>query len=248
MTFSGDFLEEEGLEDDYPSAFGITFTPVVSGIALAIIGIVGAGYIFMNMVAPAREGYNSIEKQKQEKLTQLNQIKGKDYPKKISNLKSALETEEVLKSKVIAMFTNQDDLETLLIDFSNFIAANRGILVRYSPDKDITIIDDNYFGENVKGKLKKKGISIQFKANFSQTQAIINNLERLQPLLIIKSYESKVTEQPTAVLTSNRRKLVPRNPAILTTDLKIDAILPLSQKEAEAAREAAKRAAQSKKK
>ena len=248
MTFTGDFLDEEGLEDDYPSAFGITFTPVVSGIALAILGIVGAVYIFMNMLAPAQEGYNSVEKQKEEKLAQLNQIKGKDYPEKISNLKSQLETERALKSRVTSMFTNQDDLETLLIDFSNFIAANRGILVKYSPDKDITIINDNYLGENVKGKLKKKGISVQIKGTYSQTQAIINNLEKLQPLLIIKNYESKVTEKPTAVLTSNRRKLVPKNPAILTTDLKIDAILPLSQKELEAAQKAAKQASQSKKK
>ncbi len=248
MTFSGDFLDEEGLEEDYPSAFGITFTPIVSGIALAIVGIVGAGYIFMNMVAPAQEGYKSTEKQKAEKLAQLNQVKGQDYPKKIANLQSELEAEIVLKSRVISMFTNQDDLETLLIDFSNFIGANQGVLVRYSPDKDITIIDDNYLGESVKGKLKKKGISIQFKGTFSQTQAIINNLERLQPLLIIKNYESKVTDNPTAVLTSNRRKLVPKNPAILTTDLKIDAILPLSQKELEAAQKAAKNQTQSNKK
>ena len=141
MTFSGDFLDEEGLEEDYPSAFGITFTPIVSGIALAIVGIVGAGYIFMNMVAPTQEGYKSTEKQKSEKLAQLNQVKGQDYPEKIANLKSELETEIALKSRVISMFTNQDDLETLLIDFSNFIGANQGVLVRYSPDKDITIID-----------------------------------------------------------------------------------------------------------
>lgn len=244
MTFSDDFLDEsKGLDDDYPSAFGITFTPIVSGTALAIVGIVGAGYIFMNMVAPAQEGYKSIKQQQEEKLTKLNQVKGKDYPQKIADLKTELENEQALKSKVTAMFTNQEDLETLLIDFSNFIAANRGTLVKYSPDKDITLINDASLGANVQGKLKKKGISVQFKADFAQTQAILSNIERLQPLLIVKNYESRVTEKPTAVLTRGGSQLLPRKQAILTTDLKIDAILPLSQKELEAAQKAAKEAA-----
>ncbi len=154
-----------------------------------------------------------------------------------------MENEQALKSKVTAMFTNQEDLETLLIDFSNFIVANRGTLVKYSPDKDITLINDASLGANVQGKLKKKGISVQFKADFAQTQAILSNIERLQPLLIVKNYESRVTEKPTAVLTGGGRQLLPRKQAILTTDLKIDAILPLSQKELEAAQKAAKEAA-----
>ncbi|HHP7232120.1 MAG TPA: type II and III secretion system protein [Xenococcaceae cyanobacterium] len=232
MTFTGDFLEEEqGLGEDYPSAFGITFTPVVSGIALAVVGVVGAGYIFMNMVAPAQEGYNSVEQQKQEKLTQLNQVKGNDYPQKIADLQIELEAEKALKSKVLAMFTNQDDLETLLIDFSNFIAANQGTLVQYSPESNITTINDGSLGENVNGKLKKKGLSVEFKASFSQTKAILQNLERLQPLLMIKSYDSKVTENPTAVLADSSSPVLPQKEAILTTNLKIDAILPLSQEE-----------------
>lgn len=235
MTLTGDFLEED-LGEDYPSAFGITFTPIVSGIALAIIGIVGAGYIFMNMVAPAKEGYNSAEQQKQEKLTQLNQIKGNNYPEKIAEAKAKLEAEEAIKSRVIAMFTNQDDLETLLIDFSNFIGKNQGTLVRYNPDKEITVINDNTLGNNVQGKVKTQEFSIQFKGNFNQTQAILRDLERLQPLLIINNYESKVTEKPTATFRNNQ--IFPKQEAVLTTDLKINAILPLSQKELEQAQQA----------
>ncbi|MDJ0746622.1 MAG: type II and III secretion system protein [Xenococcaceae cyanobacterium MO_167.B27] len=239
MTLSGDFIDEEqGLGEDYPSAFGITFTPVVSGIALAVVGVVGAGYIFMNMVTPAQESYSSIEKQKQEKITQLNQVKGNDYPQKIADLKAQLEAEQALKLRVIAMFTNQDDLETLLIDFSNFIATNKGTLVRYSPDSSATTIDDGSLGENVNGKLKRKGISVQFEATFAQTQKILQNIERLQPLLMIKSYESKVTKKPTVILTSNRRNILQTKEAVLTTNLKIDAILPLSQQELEQAKKA----------
>ena len=40
-------------------------------------------------------------------------------------------------------------------------------------------------------------------------------------------------------MTSNFNELVPQSPAILTTSLQIDAILPMSQQELEAAQQAA---------
>ena len=64
MTFADDFaLDEKELEGDYPSAFGITFTPMVSGIAIAVAGITLAIYGFTRYVQPAKEEY-------QQKLTQ----------------------------------------------------------------------------------------------------------------------------------------------------------------------------------
>ena len=54
MTFADDFASEELLEEDYPSAFGITFTPKITGIAIAVAGITLAIYGFMKYVRPAR--------------------------------------------------------------------------------------------------------------------------------------------------------------------------------------------------
>ena len=48
MTFADDFAtEEQSLEGDYPTAFGITFTPVIMGVAIAVAGLTLAIYGFI---------------------------------------------------------------------------------------------------------------------------------------------------------------------------------------------------------
>ena len=239
MTFANDFIDgDQSLDDDYPTAFGITFTPIVSCIVLSILGIVGAGYIYMNMVVPAQQATSKLETQKQERQTQFDQVRQEGYDQKVANLKAQIEEQQALKSKVISMFTSQDDLETLLIDINSFITANQGELIKYTPDRTIATINDNSLGAAVQGKLKKKGLDLEIKGTFSQTQAILQDIERLEPLLIIKSYNSKVTEEPKGILVSNQDQIVAQQTAILTTKLKIDAILPLNQKELQQARKA----------
>ena len=237
MTFANDFIDsDQSLDDDYPSAFGITFTPTVSCIALSILGIVGAGYIYMNMVAPAQKATNTLKTQKTEKEAQLNQVKQDGYEQAVAKLKAEIKEQEALKSKVISMFTSQDDLETLLIDINSFVAANQGQLVKYTPDRNISTINDNSLGAEVQGKLKKKGLDLEIKGTFSQTQAILQDIERLEPLLMVRGYQSRVTENPQAVLVMNQGQIVEQKKAILTTKLQLDAILPFNQKDLEQAK------------
>ena len=238
MTFAEDFLEEKGLEEDYPSVFGITFTPTITGIVLAVLGIVGAAYMYMNMVKPTQAKYQQLETKKEQVQAQLNQIKRGDLQKLLAQRQADLKAQKALKSRVVAMFTNEKDLDTLLIDLNNFVAANNGELLKYQPDSSISTITNNSLGPNTEGKLKRKGISISFEANFAQTKKIISDLEKLQPLLMVKSISSKVSEEPTAILTSSQSQIVPRQTAVLNTEIKLDAILPLSQAELEKAREA----------
>ena len=239
MTFAEDLLDEEkGLDGDYPTAFGVTFTPMVVGISLGILGIVGFGYIHLNMTSKAKAEYQEVKTQLDQKQAKLDQMKKPGFDAKVAELKSELDDQKALKSRVIAMFTNQDDLETILIDLNNFIALNQGELLTYNPESQVSLINDDSLGANVKGKLKRKGFTLDVKGTYSQTQSILQDIERLQPLLMIKSYSSKVSEKPTAILTNNSTELIPQDSAILTTNLKLDAILPLSQSELEAARKA----------
>lgn len=49
FTTSDEFDPQDegfGAEADYPSAFGITFTPKISGIAIGVGGFLIAGYLF----------------------------------------------------------------------------------------------------------------------------------------------------------------------------------------------------------
>ncbi|GAB4526242.1 MAG: hypothetical protein Tsb0014_06300 [Pleurocapsa sp.] len=244
MTFVEDLTVDKDLESDYPSAFGITFTPMVSGIALAVVGIVGAGYIFMNMVLPAREQYKQATTKKQEVETQLNQIKTGDLQLKLNQLQSELEYQKLLKSRVIAMFTSEKDLDTLLIDLNNFITANQGKLLQYQPDSKASPVQDGSLGAEVNGKLNRKGISITIEGTYNQTKSILQDIERLQPLLMVKNISFQVSEKPTAILTSSQNELVSGQEAKLKTDIKLDAILPSSQEELEAAKKAEEQAQQ----
>ena len=238
MTFADDFLEEQELAGDYPTAFGITFTPPVIGIACAIFGLVGAGYIHTQFTSAAKQKYQEVQTQLNEKQAQLDQMSQADFPSKMASLEADLADQEALKSRVLAMFTNQQDLETLLIDLNQFIGANQGELVKYDPDGEIATISDSSLGADVNGKLKRKSFSIELEGTFNQTQAILQDIERLQPLLMVQDYKSRITEEPTAILTSDRSTVIPQNSAILATSLKIDAILPLSPEELEAIRAA----------
>ena len=238
MTFADDFLEEQELAGDYPTAFGITFTPPVIGITCAIFGLVGAGYIHTQFTSAAKQKYQEVQTQLNEKQAQLDQMSQADFPSKMASLEADLADQEALKSRVLAMFTNQQDLETLLIDLNQFIGANQGELVKYDPDGEIATISDSSLGADVNGKLKRKSFSIELEGTFNQTQAILQDIERLQPLLMVQDYKSRITEEPTAILTSDRSTVIPQNSAILATSLKIDAILPLSPEELEAIRAA----------
>ena len=111
-------------------------------------------------------------------------------------------------------------------------------LIQYQPDGGVTTVDDDSLGSGVQGKLKRKGISMTIEGTFNETMQILQDLERLQPLLMIQTIGSTVTEKPTAILTSNRSEIVPQKQAELSTQIKLDAILPASQEELEQARKA----------
>ncbi|MGV2827045.1 type II and III secretion system protein [Myxosarcina sp. GI1(2024)] len=238
MTFTGDFLDEEKLEQYYPSAFGITFTPQITGIALAVLGIVGAGYIYFNMVAPVRQQYQQVQDKQQQTEGQLQGLKTGDLQRQFAELNQELERQKALKDSIIAMFANESDLDTLLLDLNSFIVANQGKLLQYQPDSGTNIVQDSSLGDGLEGKLKRKGISLSIEGTFAQTKGILRDIERLQPLLLIKSINSTVSEEPTVVLTSDRGEIVPQQEAKLQTQIQLDAILPLTEEELQAAQEA----------
>ena len=243
MTFADDFASDDlSLSEDYPSAFGITFTPTIMGVAIAVAGIALAGYGYINYVKPAQEKYQQASTKKQELQGQLDKIKTGDLQLKLAQLQSDLAAKKVLKSRVISMFTSEQDLDTLLIDLDGFITANEAKLIQYQPDSNISTIDDASLGSEVQGKLKRKGISLTIEGTFNETKQFLQDLERLQPLLMIQSISSTVNEEPTAIFASNNTELVSKKQAELKTQIKLDAILPSSQAELEKAKKADEKA------
>lgn len=236
MTFADDFATEKGVAEDYPSAFGISFTPKVTGIAIAIAGVALAAYAFINFVSPAQAKYKEASTKKIELQGQLDKIKTGDLQLKLAELEVDLADQKVLKSRVLSMFTNENDLDTLLLDLNNFIGSNEATLIEYLPEGGVTKIEDASLGAEIQGKLQRKSISLSLKGTFTETKQILQDLERLQPLLMVQTINSTVEDKPKAILTSNQGGIVFQQEAELKTQIKLDAILPLSQAELEEAK------------
>ena len=81
MAFAEDFVPgqgEEFEEPQYPQAFGITLTPTVIGIIIAVLGLAGAIYMFLQLVQPKIEEYQSANTEVEEKKAQLQNIEALD--------------------------------------------------------------------------------------------------------------------------------------------------------------------------
>ncbi|NES82064.1 MAG: type II and III secretion system protein [Moorea sp. SIO2B7] len=245
MTFTEDFVPDDGQDlegSEYPTAFGITVTPMVGGIICGIIGIVGAGYLLMTQVLPAQQSYKELLTTKQEKEAVLEKEKTSDSQKQIKKLEAELKQVEQLKPKILELFSKEEGLDTLLLDLYGFVKSKRASLISFEPEKpdqkEGPIIKDGSLGTLVDGKLKRQNIELEFEGTFAQIQAILQKIEQQQSLLLIKDFKSEVTEEPTYLFNIKERKVETKGQTKLKTTFILEVILPLSNEELE--KEAAK--------
>lgn len=59
-------------------------------------------------------------------------------------------------------------------------------LVSFKPNGTITVVNDGSLGEGVNGRLKRQQFDLTIRGDFSSTQSLLRDLERLQPLLVIE--------------------------------------------------------------
>ncbi len=232
INFEGGEVEEES--SAYPVLFGITFTPVVSGIVIGLLGIAGAIYMLLNLVMPAWETFAEKQAKKQELQGQVEQKKAS--LKSIDKLKAEFAQAKKQQSQVLAVFANEKTLDTLLIDLNRLIEAGnaqlsanavQAKLQKFVPDSLGTQpVVDGSLGPEVDGKLKRRTTEIVIRATYQQTQSILRNIERLQPLLIVKDYQS--TLAPETIEEDKPRRV---GPTPITTSFKLEALVPMNSEE-----------------
>jgi Tfp pilus assembly protein PilO len=239
MTFADEFMpsaEGEQLEEapNYPTAFGITFTPKISGIALAVLGVVGCGYLVSNMVLPAYAEYQKSEQTKKEQLELKERQKIEVL--KIQQLQTQLQQTQAIRPQILALFADEKNVDTLLLDISRLFESSGAKLNNFQPvQAEPEVISDGSLGTLVNGKLKRLSVSINMEGTFEQTQGVLRDLERLQSLTIVRNFNSQRIEPPA--LSFQKGKLIPAvsNPNKLRTSFTLDVILPLSPEEVAAA-------------
>ena len=229
-------LSELRFQTDSPSAFGIRVTPEISGALLAVLGLGGGLYLSFNQLIPAWENVQklSADLALKQALFQHKQV----GLQRTAQLETALTQAQHQHSEVLAMFANQKSLDTLLLDLNRIIeSANaklkqhqaRAQLQRFVPgnqaDEPLT---DGTLGARLNGKLKRRVFNVAFTGTFEQTESIFRNIERLQPLLTIKDYQSTLAPRPPA---DAEGKVVRGGTAVINTSFQLQAIMPVSSEE-----------------
>jgi hypothetical protein len=239
MTFAEEFVadktqEFQDTEANYPTAFGITFTPKVSGIAFGILGVLGAFYILSNFVMPAYDKYQKQVADVQAKEAQVNQQKSGQLDQKQVTLQSQLQQAQARKAQILALFSDTKTLDTLLLDINNFFKTRKVKLLSFQPQgKEATVVSDSSLGAAVNNKLQRQSINLEMEGSFENTQLVLRDLERLQPLLLMKNVSSQVPEEDIVGLVyvdlaKRQAKILPQSPKKLKTTLTLDVILPAS--------------------
>ncbi|MDJ0582774.1 pilus assembly protein [Crocosphaera sp.] len=247
MTFSEEFNSTETDVDfdevgsSYPTAFGITFTPQISGICLGVLGLLGSIYVGFNFVKPAYDNYTELKATEAEKQGQVAQQQSGELSQKMLEAEQKLRESEALRSDVLSLFSSEESLKTILFDINQLVQKHQAKLVSFSPNGGITVVRDSSLGEGANDRLKSQKLDLTIRGDFVSTQSLLRDLERLQPLLVITGLNSKlVKEQFTIEIVEIKQEggesvatgqAISQGNNALETSFTLDAILPLSPEE-----------------
>lgn len=245
MTFSDDFITVGDGQDSYesapsyPSLFGIQLTPQISGILIALgLGAL-ALYILTTYVMPVWQRYGELSTSRTQKQEQIAQKQA--VLKQGEKLKTDLALAKQQQTEILGLFANEKTLDTLLLDLNRLVESGNATqqsgvtaqLQRFEPlNQTAEVISDSSYGAAANGKLKQRTVTLEFRGNYEQTQSILRNMERLQPLLIVKEYQSNLTQNQ-----SSQPGVVPL--PTITTSFKLQALIPANPEEVAAAAKAA---------
>lgn len=248
MAVAGDFIPSEDAdfidEPINPVIFGIELSPQIIGALIAILGLAGVGYLFVKMVQPVAETNATLRSDIAAKEGQL--VSQAQQLQDIAKLEAELEAAMQRRRNVYGLFANEETMDTLLLDINQRIESSnaslggvrsqvtsRGIpailvdaqLKSFTPGEK-AVVEDSSLGDGVNGKLRRETYSVSFSGDFAQTQSILRNLERLEPLLMVRDFsiDSGAIVPETVIGAGGQVVIQPKTP--ITTSFQIDALMP----------------------
>jgi hypothetical protein len=135
---------------------------------------------------------------------------------------------------VLGLFANSNDLQTLLLDLSQLFQARKVSLLTFSPQGDPVIVGDSSLGPTVNNKLKRQTFLVTFKGSFGNTHNLIRDLERLQPLIVMKDLKTDLVKPdfPIKVIKKDNQVQIKAEPNdTLSTSMTLEVILTLTPEE-----------------
>ncbi len=97
-----------------------------------------------------------------------------------------------------------------------------------------TIINDGSYGQALNNKLKRQVVNITFKGNFEDTRQILQRIEQLQNLLVVRDAKFTVSEA-TTIYNTNGNVTAPapicQAETEITSAFQLEALMPLTAEE-----------------
>lgn len=247
MTYNSEFIESELVTNTsfatapaYPSIFGVTFSPIVTGLCVAVAGIGISGYVYSSFVQPQSSKNQELEAKLAQTQDQIQQRK--DTASKIVVAERNLNRANAQKQLVVGLFASDKKLDTLLLDLNRLVNIRQGELQAFKPDSPVAgigssgavVVADSSLGAALNNKIKRKGVQIDIKGNFDRVQSIFRTIERLDQLLIIKDFKAIVPD-PQKVVFNAQGKPIFQPEAAIKTSFKIQALIAMTPEEQAAA-------------
>jgi type IV pilus assembly protein PilO len=206
----------------YPSAFGITFTPTISGILIALLGVGVAGWMAITFAGPklaeTQELRDSIAKKEQD--LKQKEATVRDIQQIIARVNQA----KAKNAEVRGLFSTQKALDTLLLDLNRIIVSSNAQLQKFTPDYGMSgTLTDSSLGPELNNQLKRQVTDVAFEGNFNQTLEIMRTIDRLQTVLVLRDFKMELKPATTGPGAG------PTN--IVTCSFKLYAYVPLTEEE-----------------
>lgn len=222
----------------YPSVFGITFSPIVTGACLAVLGCAISGYLYMSYLQPQITKNQELDAKLAETQKQID-IR-KDNAAKIAAAEKSLEIATAQKQVVLSLFADDKKLDTLLLDLNKLVNIRQGQLQRFTPElaatgSGSTVVSDGSLGAALNNKLKRKNVAVELNGNFEQIQSILRTIERLDQLLVVRDFRADVDKSTQKIVVDTQGRMIPQPEATIKTSFKIQALIPLTPAEQAAA-------------
>lgn len=230
--------------------FGLQLTPPVLGAIIAVVGLLLAGYLATQVVMPVNEENGKLTEDIKTKNDQINNQQ-KQLQRK-AEAEAKLAAAEQRRGFVTTMFASDSSIETLLLDVNQLVdKLNAGIgsderkakLTKFEPvlppagaakpgvpQSDPDILNDTSLGPALAGQLRRKAFKVEFEGNYTQTRSFLQNLERMQSLLLVRNLKTQLVEQSQKIEIELRQgKIVPVASVQpkLKTSFDLYALLPL---------------------
>lgn len=233
MTVSEEWSPGEEEQEGGGGLFGIKFTPTVIGVLIAVAGVAGAVALFMYVLQPEWAKQEELKGKISTKEAEIAQLK--IGAAKIEEAKADLQREKQLKAEVEALFADQTKVDTLLLDINKVVKQGGARIQLFKPDNEIitTTLFPKDKPPSVPNLIQFKSLplKLELEGTFAQTQSIIRNIERLEPLLVMGEFNSQIDEPTMRLVVDEQGKVRGLTEPMLKTTLNIAVIVPKSAEE-----------------